>query len=168
EIIGKVHISRKPIPISELTKNINVVLEENGSKKIQYKMLTQWLIKNEYLDEITLADGKTKKELTPKSQEIGITSEHRTTQFTSYDVILYSSSAQEFILHNLQVIVNEYEKPTPTPKKAKPSTIEEWTTNEEKQLLLEYSSKLTIAEISTRHNRTPKEIEDRLTLLGKI
>lgn len=167
DILNKIEIKEKPITVSEFTKNINKTLEENYIRKITYKMITHYLVENDYLEEIILSDGKTTKGLTEKSKEIGITSEHRETQFKTYDVILYEETAQRFIIKNLETIIINYENSKENEKHNKKRKKTVWTINEEKQLILECNINLTVEEIAQRHNREIDDIKNKLMELGK-
>lgn len=167
DILNTIQLSQKPIPISEFSNNINQTLEKNYFKKISYRMITWWLVKNGYLQVISMPDGKTTKGLTEKSSEIGITSEERSTQYRVYNVILYSRQAQEFVINNLQSIITEYQAYKKANKNTKKIKKSAWTIQEEKQLLLEYSNKIDVKDIAIRHNRDIKDVEDKLLMLKK-
>lgn len=167
DILNKIETTPKSITVSEFTKNINKTLEDHYIRKISYKMITQYLVENDYLEEIILPDGKTTKGLTEKSNDIGITSEHRETQFKTYDVILYDETAQRFIIKNLETIIINYENNKEKEKKNKKLKKIGWTINEEKQLILECNINLTVEEIAQRHNREIEDIKNKLVELGK-
>ncbi len=57
------------------------------------------------LTEKTFGDNKVKKYPADEGQEIGIFMEHRVGMRGEYDVILYNKEAQQFILDNIEAII---------------------------------------------------------------
>ena len=84
--------------ISDFVYRINEANADENMKKFNYKAIVKWLIEEEYLE--LLEDGK--KTPTKKGEQIGLHKENRINMYgRTYEVILYNSNAQEFILNNI-------------------------------------------------------------------
>ena len=95
-----------PIAVSEIAKRINALINTDVMRKITYKDLTNWLISIDMLAEETNLEGKIRKRPTANGSEIGISTEVRTGQNGTYTVVLYDKSAQQFIIDNLESVIN--------------------------------------------------------------
>ncbi len=69
----------------------------HNTKKLRYKIVIEWLLKEGYLT----VDESDKKIPTEKGEGIGISLEYRERNFHSYTVLTYSIEAQRFILENI-------------------------------------------------------------------
>ena len=88
----------------ELKQNDISKLEHN-MKKLKASDVTSWLEQQGYLSEIEYRDGSYCRELTEKSQEIGLILIEKQNQYgNKYNVILYGRNAQEFIINHLSDI----------------------------------------------------------------
>lgn len=105
--IAKINIKSENVPISELTSEINSAVDDSDMKKLQPKIINDWLVQNGYLSNREDKMGHNHRELTEKSSEIGITSKQGMGTFGEYTIILYSEQAQKFILDNLSEIIDE-------------------------------------------------------------
>jgi len=92
------------IPISEITKRINIITENANMKKLTHRHLTDWLISINMLEVEENPDGKTSKKPTPLGNALGITTEIRTGLYGNYRVVLYNRSAQQFIMDNITAV----------------------------------------------------------------
>lgn len=97
--------SETPIPISEITRRINELIQPENMKKLSYKSLLDWLIQAGFLALITREDGKTTRTPTDTGQQLGITSEQRQGRNGTYTVVVYNKAAQQFILDNLDATI---------------------------------------------------------------
>ena len=91
--------------ISEFTNAVNKAVNDTSRKKLQAKTINDWLVNEGYLINSTDANGRTRRELTERSAEIGISSKQGINALGSYTIILYSRRAQEFILENIDKII---------------------------------------------------------------
>lgn len=106
----QISISQRPIPISTFAYTINEFVDNEVMKKVKASEITAWLMEQGYLEEIIHEDGKIFKVLTDKASDIGMLKENKTNSIgRNYDVNLYSSKAQQFIIDNLDNI-SEYLK----------------------------------------------------------
>lgn len=97
--------SDSPIPVSEITKRINALINTDMMKPISYKYITTWLINIGALFEETDASGKAKKLPTEDGEKLGITAEMRTSPYGNYRVVLYNRDAQQFVIDNIDAII---------------------------------------------------------------
>ena len=105
---AKFEFSAKPIPISEITKRINALVNSPSMRSLKNGSISGWLVQAGYLEERVTDEGKRKRP-TDMGREIGILTEERTGYKGAYDVLLYTESAQRFLIDNIDAII-EYEQ----------------------------------------------------------
>lgn len=110
EDIQRFPFSDTPIPISEIAKRINSLTENENMKKIQYRHIADWLISIEMLFVETNPDGKTAKRPTAAGVGLGITTETRNGMQGNYTVVLYNRAAQQFIIDNIDSVIEMMRK----------------------------------------------------------
>ena len=95
-------------PISKFTEQINEVIDAKMYKKVSYKSISDWLKKNDFLkDEYDQVQNKTVTTATEKGVQIGIRSIKRARDDgREYTVNMYGKQAQEYIVQNLDNILN--------------------------------------------------------------
>lgn len=69
--------SETPIPISEITRRINELIQSEDMKKLNYKSISDWLIQAGFLVLVTNDDGSTTRKPTDNGIQMGITLEQR-------------------------------------------------------------------------------------------
>ncbi len=74
-------------------------------KKLSHRDITSWLISIEMLSEVIKPDGKTAKYPTEHGEKIGISKETRIGVRGEYIVTVYNKTAQEFIVNNLDAVI---------------------------------------------------------------
>ena len=108
----KFEISETAIPVSEITKRINSLIDAETMMLLKYQSITGWLLNAGFLTARPDYDGKMKKYPTEAGNRIGIQIEHRIGIRGGYDVIVYSPQAQQFIVDNLDGIIGlNHQKP---------------------------------------------------------
>ncbi len=105
EEISRFNFSQEPIPISEIVKRINLLIDTEVYEKLKYKTVADWLIKIGLLKEMTDAGGKTVKRSTAQGNEIGIVEENRIGHYGQYTVVIYNREAQQFIIDNISAFI---------------------------------------------------------------
>ena len=110
EARGKFEYSEIPIPISEIARRINTLIQDEDMKKLSYKHIADWLIQAGFLKLVTGDDGKTVRRPTDSGIDIGISTEQRESSKGPYMVVVYNQAAQEFILDNLDAIIAPLQK----------------------------------------------------------
>ncbi len=108
EKVKKIEISDEPISISAFVHRINSISELENMKKLKATDITLWLEKHGYISKIIELDDCLTRELTEKSDSIGISSISKINQYgNSYNVLLYDINAQRFILEHLNDILSD-------------------------------------------------------------
>lgn len=97
--------SAASIPISEITRRINTLVDAESMNKLNYKHILDWLIDIGFLKIDSDPMGKTMRYPTNKGLALGITVEQRCSQRGPYTVVVYNQEAQMFILDNLDAIL---------------------------------------------------------------
>ncbi len=105
EQISKYDFEDEAISASEISKKLYALVQNSNMAKLTYKDITLWLLKCGMLTERIFGDNKVKKYPTEEGQKIGIFMEHRIGMRGEYDVILYNKGAQQFILDNIEAII---------------------------------------------------------------
>lgn len=103
----KFQYSAKPVSISEFCHQINDILLP-GMTRLIAKEITHGLEKLGYLETKPLGEDKNYKCVTDKGKAIGIIEENKVNLYGNrYSVNLYTRDAQEFVLRNLEKILQE-------------------------------------------------------------
>ena len=102
-----IEISEDPISISEFIFNINEIIDTSNMKKLPATAVTKWLAHSGYLKTITTEKGMVFKTLTEKASELELVCVKKTNQYgNQYSVNLYPPKAQQFIIDNLDEIID--------------------------------------------------------------
>lgn len=161
-------LSQTPIPVSEITRRINELTDLNSMKKLKYTSIITFMVQSGLLTQMESADGKTVRYPTAGGASIGISSEERTGQNGSYQVTVYNSTAQQFILDNIDAVIEINNQ-----KQAKKENDIElqgqpWTSNYDDVLIDLFHKNVPISEIAVTLKRTESGIQARLKKLGFI
>ena len=98
-----VPISETPLGITDFTKAVKTVLDEN-IKMLAPTQITAWLMAGEYLTEETV-NNKKRKIATAKGESVGIMTVDGTSKTgIPYRKNIYTAEAQRFIVANLELI----------------------------------------------------------------
>lgn len=102
------YIYEKDKSISHIISQIKELVANPNVKVMGYKVLSDWLKASGYLlEEVDKYTGKKTNIPTDKGKELGIYLEERTSmRGENYNVVMYDQKAQEFLVHNLEAIVN--------------------------------------------------------------
>ena len=94
--------------ISHIISQIGELVDNSEVKMISYKPITDWLKSADYLGEkIDMLSGKKTTIPTAKGEQLGIYMEERISmRGDSYQVVMYNKRAQEFLVENLEAILN--------------------------------------------------------------
>ena len=118
--------SSKPISATVLAKKINQLVECENMRKLSYRQITGWLLNIGMLEYKDIGNGKMKRQPTSQGDEVGIVLEFwEKGPGRKYPVIMYSETAQRFILDNIDAVI------TTEVKKGKTSY--PWGIDEEEQ-----------------------------------
>ena len=165
EELRRFPLSATPIPVSEVTKRINALIEERSMTKLTYTSITSSLIESGLLMQTDSGDGHHAKLPTDQGQSIGIVVEEREGQNGTYRVTVYNTEAQQFILDNMDAIIeiNNRSKESYAEFQGQP-----WTSNYDEVLLDLYKKSVPVSEIAITLKRTESGIRARLKKLGII
>lgn len=97
--------SERPIPISEIARRINALVESEEMKKLSYSAILNWLVAIGMMELVTLPDGKRTRWPTGLGRENGILMEERVGSSGPYQAVVYDQNAQQFIVDNLDAIL---------------------------------------------------------------
>ena len=105
--------SDSAITVSEITRRLNALVEGKQMTKLKLRSITDWLCSIELLAIQTGANGSNVKRPTARGEELGISTEVRLGYVGRYTVILYNRIAQQFIVDNIEAIIdiNNRKKP---------------------------------------------------------
>ena len=155
--------SDEPIPISEIAKRINSLIDVNAMDKITYQQIRAWLATNGILEDAATISGGRTKHPTELGKSMGIFVEKRTGADGEYQIVLYNRSAQQFILDNIEAM-SPMRIVTESPEmRGKP-----WTKEQETQLVDMHNNGVPIAKIAYAMQRSSSGIRSRLKKLGLI
>lgn len=94
-------------PITKLVEQFNESIDDDIYKKLSYKTITDWLKAKDFL--VEKYSEKYQKNITIPTEKgvgIGIISEERSSmRGTDYIAIIYTKSAQEYIVNNIELII---------------------------------------------------------------
>lgn len=153
--------SDSPIPISEVSKRLNMLIDPQTMKNISYNQIRDWLMYIGMLEESTGANGNIEKQPTEMGKSIGISVEVRSGNAGSYQVILYDRTAQQFILDNLDAIADMRKNAGLSEMHGKT-----WTPEQEQELIVLFQNGATATQIADKLKRSRNSIVSRLKKLG--
>lgn len=106
EILKEFHYEEDK-SISHLLRQIQSPAGEKNIKKISIQTITTWLKNADYLtEEYCQEAGKISTVPTEKGKALGIYTELRSYSNNTYLIVIYNRNAQEFLVKNLEAIVN--------------------------------------------------------------
>lgn len=147
--------SEAPLTISEIVYRINIVCQNENMKKLSHKPIINFLIKSGLLELHFKSDGKSEKRPTEAGTTIGIMTEERNSYTGTYNIILYNTAAQHFIIDNIDSIIT-------MEIQSKENDGRPWS-DEDTELLFELNRKnVSIPEIAEKLKRTTGAVSSRL------
>ncbi len=147
-----------PIPVSEIARRINVLIDTETMQKLPYSGIVNWLLEIGMLAHDTTSDGKQVKRPTDNGRSNGISVELRHGSNGPYSVVVYNNEAQHFILDNLDAIIAEENL------QCGPQT--PWTPEQDERLIALYNQSVSINEIAVALNRKSSSVRRRLKKWG--
>ncbi len=160
-------ISPTPIPVSEITKRINDLVDTEKCYKLNYTAITGWLIEIGALQTIMANDGKNTKLPTEQGAELGISTEKRVGIHGEYSVVVYNEKAQEFIIDNIDAIISSANSKKKTAT-ASENQGQPWTLVQEECLVDLFNKNVPVSEIAVTLKRSEGGVRARLKRLGLI
>lgn len=179
EALGRFRYSPAPIPISEITKRFNELTPSEETTQLRHTALTNWLLKTGMLENKEAADGKTIKRPTAQGKALGISTEKRNGQYGEYVVVLYNRDAQQFLVDNLDAVLENEKKAREEKERLRAAEKERqsaapvpdpqgppWTPDQENDMIDLYAQRRDIPEIAAVLNRTEADVRFHLTQMG--
>ncbi|MBR3554058.1 MAG: hypothetical protein IKN72_11835 [Clostridia bacterium] len=153
--------SEVPITISDVIKRINAC-RPITMRKVGTMPFLKWMEEEGFLEKQTQEEIKSKTHYLPgrRAAEIGITEEYRNSNSREYIAVLYSKTAQRFLLANLNSIVGKAEKP-----KAKENEGQPWILEDDIKLLSMWKCGIEISQMEKVLGRSSRTIRKRLEKL---
>lgn len=163
--------SEKPIPVSEITRRINDLINPDAMVKLKHTSITTFLLEAGILTLMETSNGRTVKTPTAQGESVGISVEEREGPNGRYWTVVYNLDAQHFILDNIDGIIShnstktgqKVEREKPAEKQGEP-----WTANYDEALTDLFKKNVPIPEIAVTLKRSEGGIRARLVRLGLI
>ncbi|MGN1203380.1 MAG: hypothetical protein ACI4RF_08795 [Eubacterium sp.] len=106
EQLAQFEFSQEPIGVSEITKRINSLIDENVMKKLKVTSITEWLVDIDMLYNEIIGNKKHKR-VTQRGKSLGISEQIFQGQYGEYKKLLYNEAAQRFIIDNIQAVIEK-------------------------------------------------------------
>ena len=151
-----------PIPVSEITKRLNELVDHDATVKLKYRSITYFLIQSGFLKERQSTDGRSIKEPTEQGRALGISEVERNGVSGPYRVILYDADAQRFILDHIDAISELNASLTPSAETGP----QPWTAEQDASLKDMFDQNVPIYEMASALKRTQGAVRARLKKLG--
>ena len=148
-----------PIPASEIARRINALVDNDAMQKLTYSGILTWLTEIGMMEWALTPGGKRTKRPTKIGEEIGISVEERTGRNGPYQVVVYNSAAQHFIIDNLDAILTA--ENMQTQMQGAP-----WTKEHDDCLVDLYKKSVPVSEIAITLKRSTSAVRGRLKRLG--
>lgn len=169
EMLKSFRLSGTPIPVSEITKRINELLNENAMTKLKHTSITAFLMESGLLVQTGAENGDKIKTPTKQGTSIGIISEERVGQAgTTYRVTVYNADAQQFILDNIDAVIEINNRKSVTAIRQADYQGKPWTGTYDETLIDLFKKNVPISEIAITLKRTEGGVRARLKKLGFI
>ncbi|MBQ8092504.1 MAG: hypothetical protein IJ242_02880 [Clostridia bacterium] len=97
--------SAEPISVTELAKKISAHKQDLRMENLNVQKIQTYLVQNGYLEIVPGEEKTSKKRVTELGRTIGLMEEIRSYTNASYTVILYSITAQQFVIRHMMEIL---------------------------------------------------------------
>ena len=151
--------SAAPIPISEISKRINMLSTNANMSTLSYAAIRDWLMSLGMLEHALDGNGKNVARPTPQGESTGIALEAHNGANGPYFVVVYNLAAQHFILDNLDAII-DYNS-VKAENQGQP-----WSPEHDRCLLDLHQKGVPVNEIAVTLKRGSGAVRSRLKKLG--
>ena len=151
--------SAVPIPISEISKRINMLSANANMSTLSYAAIRDWLMSLGMLEHALDGNGKNVARPTPQGESTGIALEARNGPNGPYFVVVYSLAAQHFILDNVDAIA-DYQS------RRLENAGQPWSPEHDSVLLDLHRTGVPVKEIAATLRRRTGAVRARLKKLG--
>ncbi len=161
---SKFEIDPKGLSVSQIVDKLNSLTDELYVKKLKSTAITTWLVEIGMLEVVESTLGNSMKRPTSLGRENGIYTEERFGRDgRQYTGVFYSPEAQQFILDNLDAVIEVNQRPTEKkPRKEKMN----WTMEKEQILIQLFQAGATIPEIAGQMNISENAVAGKIGELG--
>lgn len=169
--LRKFSFSENPIPVSEITRRINDLIDPDAMVKLKHTSITAVLLQGGLLTLMETSNGRTVKTPTAQGKSVGISVEERDGPNGRYWTVVYNIDAQHFILDNIDGIIAQNSlSAVPKAEKEKPAEKqgEAWTQNYDEALIDLFKKHVPVSEIAVTLKRSEGGVRARLKRLGLI
>lgn len=163
EDCSKIEISETPLTVSEISKNLNSLIDLETTRGISAVTINNWLVEAGLLEVKIKSDGRSWKLPTAQGRELGLMTEERTWNNRTYTTVLFSRGAQQFVYDNIEAII---ESNTDGEVKASKSDERPWTRARDERLIEMVGRNIPVSDIAVALKRTEEDIRERLRVLG--
>lgn len=160
---SKIKISETPLTVSEISKQLNSLIDLETTRGISAVTINNWLVEEGLLEVKIKSDGRSWKLPTVQGRELGLVTEERSWNDRTYTTVLFSRDAQQFIYDNLDAIINSNTEKDATPPK---SGERPWTQARDERLIELVDRNIPISDIAVTLKRTEDDVRERLRVLG--
>ena len=164
EQAAKFEFSDTPISATEIYYRILSVGPKEGVRRLPKRKLTKWLLCCGFL-EFKIIDNNKVYVPTDSGREIGIFLEERKGEYSNYIATLYSRTAQEFIIDNIEAML-ALDSSTYKAKFNLENQGKHWETDDDAKLVEMYKSGRSISDISAALKRSENAVLLRLHRWG--
>ena len=103
--LARVQISREPVGITQMVERISTAADNPQMRKLSTTVITNWLLEKGFLQKQTGMDGKSRRVPTQEGFRIGLSVQTRQGQYGEYQAVYYNEEAQQFVLDNLEAML---------------------------------------------------------------
>lgn len=107
EQMDRVQIQDYPVRITEFTEAVYQAIQNSEMKKPGVKKITDWLLAQGLMIQITGSDGKSHRIPTEQGLRMGMSTRLRQTRDGEYQAVYYDKSMQRYLLDNLMDVFSE-------------------------------------------------------------
>ncbi len=150
--------SDTPIPISEITKRLNTMIDPDTMRILTASTVNTWLADAGLLRYVQMGASLVLRP-TPEGSELGLLVEEREGNQGNYQIVVYTREAQQMIIDNLDAILTHADDHLEMQGRA-------WTEEQDRELTMLYQNHASIPEIARHMKRQTGAIRSRLRKLG--
>lgn len=103
--LARVQVSREPVRITQMVERISTAADNPQMRKLSTTVITNWLLEKGFLQKQTGMDGKSRRVPTREGFRIGLSIQTRQGQYGEYQAVYYNEEAQQFVLDNLEAML---------------------------------------------------------------
>ena len=149
-----------PLSASQIAQRLNGLVDLETMQRLKTTSITKFLMKSGLLFEEEAPSGNKNKRPTEAGWKLGISTQQRSGQNGDYTAVVYDRQAQQFILDNLDAVIEINNTPLHE-NQGKP-----WEPEEDAWLRQAFQAGVDVKEMSAELKRTRAAVRARLDKLG--